>query len=83
MKKSTTEKVERQPREPRSQRRVKRGLPGEVLPIRQMIREALMTEISAAASKTAVQLVEDEVERLLGKKWSCNRSQGPQCFDYA
>ncbi len=70
MKKSTTEKVERQPRKPRSQRRVKRGLPGEVLPIRQMIREALLAEISAAATKTAVQLVEDEVERLLGKPWS-------------
>ena len=35
-----------------------------------MIREALLTEISAAATKTALQLVEDEVERLLGKPWS-------------
>ncbi len=70
MNKNTKKKAKRQPRKLRSKRRVKRGLPGEVVPIRQMIREALLVEISGAVTSTAVQLVEDEVEGLLGEPWS-------------
>ena len=70
MSNTTKKKSKRQPRKFRSERRVRHGLPGEVVPIRQMIREALMMEISGAARNMAKQLVEDEVTRLVGEPWS-------------
>lgn len=70
MKKPTKKKRPRQPRSPRVSRKKTRS-PQERLPTFQdMLRETLLHEIQSAVSRTALQLVQDEVTELVGEPWS-------------
>ncbi len=70
MKKSTKSSRRRQPRTKRSERRSPRSPVQGVLHFRELIREALVGEIRSAVTKTAEQLVADEVHELVGAPWS-------------
>ena len=70
MKKCTKSSRRRQPRRKRSECR-RSGRPIQrVLNFREQIREVLVGEIRSAVTRTAQQLVEDEVHELVGAKWS-------------
>jgi transposase-like protein len=70
MKKPTKSKRSRQPRSPRTSRRQRTSAACSVLDLRREIREGLIAEIRSAVTKTAQQLVEDEVLELVGEPWS-------------
>lgn len=70
MKKPTKSKRSRQPRSPRTSRKQRTSAAGSVLDLRREIREGLVAEIRSAVTKTAQQLVEDEVLELVGEPWS-------------
>lgn len=70
MKKSTRSKKPRQPRSPRSSRRGQRPVAGQVLNLREQIRDGLLAAIRGAVAATALQLVENEVVELVGEPWS-------------
>jgi putative transposase len=70
MSKRTTSKSTRQPRTPRSSRKVSNGIEGRVLAFRNDIRTVFEAEIRSAISAMAHQLVEDEVASLVGEPWS-------------
>ena len=70
MKKSTKSSRRRQPRKKRSERQSAKSPVQGVLHFREMIREVLMGEIRSAVTKTAEQLVQDEVQGLVGAPWS-------------
>lgn len=70
MKKSTKSSRRRQPRSKRSKRKPAKSPVQGVLHFREMIREVLMCEIRDAVTKTAEQLVQDEVQELVGAPWS-------------
>jgi transposase-like protein len=69
MKKSTKF---RRPRQPRARRSSKDGGSplGEILSLREQLRETLLGEIRSAVAATARALVEDEVLELVGEPWS-------------
>jgi putative transposase len=63
----------RHPRQPRSQRRARvrrSGMHGEILRVREEIRDALLVQIRDSVANTARQIVEDEVVALVGAPWS-------------
>ena len=70
MKKSTQSKKRRQPRSPRSSRRKPQAVSRQVFDLREHIREGFLAEIRGAVAATARQLVEDEVNELVGEPWS-------------
>lgn len=70
MKKSTKSSRRRQPRSKRSKREAAKSPVQGVLNFRAMIREFLMGKIRDAVTETAEQLVQDEVEELVGAPWS-------------
>ncbi len=70
MKKRTKSQRPRQPRSPRMSRK-RASSPGDgIIELRREIREGLIGEIRNAVTKTAHQLVEDEVLALVGEPWS-------------
>jgi putative transposase len=70
VKKSTKSSRRRQPRSKRSKREPAKSPVQGVLHFREMIREVLMGEIRSAVTKTAEQLVKNEVQELVGAPWS-------------
>jgi len=70
VKKPTRSKPPRQPRSPRASRERSTDPAGRVLDLRREIREGLISEIRSAVSKTAHQLVENEILELVGEPWS-------------
>ena len=70
MKKSTKPKSRRHPRSPRASRKRRTHAAGSVLDLRHEIREGILAEIRSAVTRTAHQLVEDEVLQLVGAPWS-------------
>ena len=69
MKKNTKS---RRPRHPRARRSSKGGRSplGEIVTLREQLRESLIDEIRSAVAATAHALVEDEVLKLVGEPWS-------------
>ena len=70
MKKPTKSKCSRQPRSPRASRKRTMTAADGIIELRREIREGLVSEIRSAVTKTAHQLVEDEVLELVGEPWS-------------
>jgi transposase-like protein len=70
MKKPTKSKCSRQPRSPRASRKRRTTAADGIIELRREIREGLVSEIRSAVTKTAHQLVEDEVLELVGEPWS-------------
>ncbi len=62
----------RRPRQPRGRRSSKGGCSplGEIVSLREQLRETLIGEIRSAVAATARALVEDEVLELVGEPWS-------------
>jgi transposase-like protein len=62
----------RRPRQPRARRSSKGGRSplGEIVSLREQLRETLIGEIRSAVAATARALVEDEVLELVGEPWS-------------
>ena len=70
MKKRTKSQRRRQPRSPRMSRQRSSRPEAGIIELRREIREGLVGEIRSAMTKTAHQLVEDEVLALVGEPWS-------------
>ncbi len=70
MKKRTKSQRPRQPRSPRASRKRSPSPTDGIIELRREIREGLICEIRTAVTKTAHQLVEDEVLALVGEPWS-------------
>lgn len=69
MKKNTKFRRSRQPRTRRTSKRGRSPL-GEILSLREQLRDTLIGEIRSAVAATARALVEDEVLELVGEPWS-------------
>ena len=70
MKKRTKSQLPRQPRRPRMSLKRSPSPADGIIELRREIREGLVSEIRSAMTKTAHQLVEDEVLGLVGEPWS-------------
>ena len=70
MKKRTKSQRPRQPRRPRMSRKQPPSPADGIIELRREIREELVSEIRVAMTKTAHQLVDDEVLALVGEPWS-------------
>lgn len=69
----------RRSRQPRGRRRSKGGRSplGEIVSLREQLRETLIGEIRSAVAASARALVEDEVRELVGEPWS-RKGESPQ-----